>query len=53
MKIQKNVPAPKIRETEENLLELEKSPHNLQKYYDYDDTEYQFVASNEQFANNE
>ena len=32
---------------------LEKSPHNLQKYYDYDDTEYQFVASNEQFANNE
>ena len=32
-----------IKETEENLLELEKSLYNLKKYYDYDDTEYQVI----------
>ena len=32
-----------IKETEKNLLELEKSLYNLQKYYDYDDTECQVI----------
>ena len=31
------------KETERNLLELEKSLYNLKKYYDYDDTEYQLI----------
>ena len=32
-----------IKETEKNLLELEKSLYNLHKYYDYDDTECQVI----------
>ena len=32
-----------IKETEKNLLELEKSLYNLKKYYDYHDTEYQLI----------
>ena len=35
IKIQKNLSTPEIKETEKNLLELEKSLYNL-KYYDYD-----------------
>ena len=34
IKIQKNLSTPEIKETEKNLLELEKSLYNL-KYYDY------------------
>ena len=41
MKIQKNLPAAKIKETKN--LELEKSPHNLKNYYDYDDVEYKGI----------
>ena len=41
MKIQKNLPAAKIKETKN--LELEKSPHNLKNYYDYDDIEYKGI----------
>ena len=31
----KNISAPEIKETEKNLLELEKSLYNFKKYYDY------------------
>ena len=39
MKNQKNLSAPEIKETENNLLELEKSLSSLERNYDYDDTE--------------
>ena len=42
-KTQKNLSMLQIKETEKNLLELEKSLYNLQKYYDYDDTECQVI----------
>ena len=35
IKNQKNLSAPEIKETEKNLLELEKSLYNFKKYYDY------------------
>ena len=43
IKNQKNLSAPEIKETEKNLLELEKTLLNLKKYYDYDDTEYRGI----------
>ena len=36
IKNQKNLSTPEIKQTEKNLLELEKSLYNLKKYYDYD-----------------
>ena len=39
----KNLFTPEIKETEQSLLELEKSLSQLKKYYDYDDTEYQGI----------
>ena len=39
----KNLFTPEIKETEQSLLELEKSLSQLKKYYDYDDTEYQLI----------
>ena len=43
IKNQKNLSAPEIKETEKNLLELEKSLSSLKKYYDYDDIEYRGI----------
>ena len=43
MKNQKNLSAPEIKETENNLLELEKSLSSLERNYDYDDTEYRRI----------
>ena len=43
IKKQENLSAPEIKETDKNLLELEKSAYNLKKHYDYDDTEYQGI----------
>ena len=40
MKNLKNLSTPEIKETAENLFELEKRPFRLKKYYDYEDTEY-------------
>ena len=39
----KNLFTPEIKETEQSLLELEKSLSQLKKYYDYNDTEYQGI----------
>ena len=39
----KNLSISKIKETEQNLIELEESFFKLNKYYDYDDTEYQGI----------
>ena len=39
----KNLSISKIKETEQNLIELEESLFKLNKYYDYDDTEYQGI----------
>ena len=39
----KNLFTSEIKETEQSLLELEKSLSQLKKYYDYDDTEYQLI----------
>ena len=44
IKNQKNLSTPEIKETEKNLLELEKSLSSLKKYYDYDDTEYREIT---------
>ena len=35
----KNLPKPKIKKIEQNLIELEESFLKLNKYYDYDDIE--------------
>ena len=43
IKNQKNLSTPEIKETEKNLLELEKSLYNLKKHCDDDDTEYQVI----------
>ena len=43
IKNQKNLSTPEIKETEKNLLELEKSLSSLKKYYDYDDIEYRGI----------
>ena len=43
IKIQKKISALKIKETEKNLLELEKILSKLKKYYDYDDIEYKGI----------
>ena len=43
IKNQKNLSTPEIKETEKNLLELEKSLYNLKKHCDHDDTEYQVI----------
>ena len=40
IKTLKNLFKSKIKKTEENLYELEKSLFKLKKYFDYDDTEY-------------
>ena len=39
----KNLFTPEIKETEQNLLQLEKSLSKLKRYYDYDDTQYQGI----------
>ena len=51
MKNQNNFSAPEIKETEKNLLELEKSLLSLKKYYDYDDTEYRGIRDMENLFN--
>ena len=51
IKKQKNLFAPEIKETEKNLLELEKSLSNLKKYYDYDDTVYRGIRDIENSFN--
>ena len=38
-----NLLAPKIKEIERNLLELEENLFKPKKYYDYDDTEYKGI----------
>ena len=43
IKNQKNLSTPEIKQTEKNLLELEKSLYNLKKYYDNDDNVYQRI----------
>ena len=40
---EKNLFAPKIKETRKNFLELEENLFKPKKYYDYDDTEYQGI----------
>ena len=40
---EKNLFAPKIKEIERNLLELEENLFKPKKYYDYDDTEYKGI----------
>ena len=40
IKDQKNISKSKIKEIEQNIIELEKGLLKLNKYYDYDDTEY-------------
>ena len=37
----KNISKSKIKEIEQNIIELEKGLFKLNKYYDYDDTEYE------------
>ena len=37
----KNISKSKIKEIEQNVIELEKGLFKLNKYYDYDDTEYE------------
>ena len=39
----KNLSKSKIREIEQNLIELEESLFNLNKYYDYDDIQYKGI----------
>ena len=41
----KNLSAPKIKEIEKNLLELEKNLSKSKKYYDYDNYEYKGIKS--------
>ena len=41
----KNVFAPKIKEIERNLIELEENLFKPKKYYDYDDIEYKGVSN--------
>ena len=42
---EKNLFAPKIKDTEKNLLELEENVFKPKKYYDYDDTEYKGIRN--------
>ena len=42
---EKNLFAPKIKETEKNLLELGKDLFISKKYYDYDDTEHKGIRN--------
>ena len=44
IKIRKNLSTPEMKETKKNLLEIEKSLCNLQKYYDHDDNQYQEIG---------
>ena len=44
IKDQKYLSSPEIKETEKNLLELEKNISSLKKYYDYDDIEYRVIG---------
>ena len=44
-KIKKNLSAPKIKEIEKNLLELEKNLFKSKNYYDYDDIEYKGIRN--------
>ena len=39
----KNLFAPKKKETERNLIELEENISKTKRYYDYDDTEYKGI----------
>ena len=52
IKNQKNLSVPEIKETDKNLLDLEKTLSSLKKYYDYDDTEYRGIREIENFFNN-
>ena len=45
IEIEKNLFAPKIKEIEKNLLELEENLFTPKKYYDYDDTEYKGIRN--------
>ena len=51
IKNQKDHSTPEIKETEKNLLELEKSLSSLEKYFDYDDTEYRGIRDIENSFN--
>ena len=44
IKKQKNLSTAEIKETEKNLLELEKSLSSLKRYYDYDNTIYKEIS---------
>ena len=46
---EKNLFAPKIKEIEKNLLELEENIIKPKKYYDYDDTEYKGIKNVKDF----
>ena len=52
IKNEKNLSVPEIKETDKNLLDLEKTLSSLQKYYDYDDTEYRGIREIENLFNN-
>ena len=47
----KNLSKSKIKETEQNLIELEESLFKLNKYYDYDDIEYKGIRDVENLFN--
>ena len=51
MKNKKNLSAPKMKKTEKNLQELEKSLSSLKKYYDYDETKYREIRDIENLFN--
>ena len=51
MENKKNISKPKIKEIEQNLIDLEKSLFKLNKYYDYDDIEYKGIRNVENLFN--
>ena len=51
IKNQKNLSTSEIKDTEKNVLELEKILSRLKKYYDYDDTKYRGIIDIENLFN--
>ena len=49
MKNLKNLSKSKIKEIQQNLIELEDSHFKLKKYYDYDDTKYRGIRGKRNF----
>ena len=45
IKKEKNLLAPKIKEIERNVLELEENLFKSKRYYEYDDTEYKGIKN--------